>query len=166
VSDSNTFGTELVTPESALFAGAATAVMLRSSEGDFTVLEGHTAVVGDVVPSIVRIEQPDATIAAFCVHGGFVQVATDPGAAVGLVEDASPEERSTRVTVLAGVAEAVGEIDVARAQAAKEAATALLASLSSRDDEEGAFEREVAERALARAELRLEASELAGPARG
>ena len=161
MSDSSTFGTELVTPESALFAGPATAVMLKTSEGDLTVLAGHTPLVGDVVPFIVRIEQPDATTAAFCVHGGFVQVATEPGAAAGLVEDASPEERSTRVTVLAGVAEPVGEIDAARAQAAKEAASALLASLSSRDDEEGAFEREMAERALARAELRLEASELA-----
>jgi len=159
VSDSSTFGVELVTPEAALFAGPATAVMLRTSEGDLTVLAGHTPLVGDVVPFVVRIERPDDTTESFCVHGGFVQVATAPGAAVGLVEDATGSERSTRVTLLAGVAEPVGAIDAARAQAARDAATARLAAVAARDDEEAGVERAAAERALARAELRLEATQ-------
>jgi F-type H+-transporting ATPase subunit epsilon len=159
VSDSSTFGAELVTPEAVLFAGPATAVVLRTSEGDLTVLAGHTPLVGDVTPVVVRIEQPDGAMAAFCVQGGFVQVATRTGAAVGVVEGATESERSTRVTVLAGVAEHVGALDVGRAQAARDTAISQLAALSSRDDEEAALEREIAERALRRAELRLEAAQ-------
>lgn len=158
MSDTSVFGVELLTPEAALFAGPGTAVMLRTSEGDLTVLAGHTPLVGDVVPIVVRIERPDETIEAFCVHGGFVQVATAAGAAVGLVDDATPTERSTRVTLLAGIAEPVSAVDVARAQAARERAVAQLAAVAARDDEEAAIEREAAEGALARAELRLEAA--------
>jgi len=159
MSDASTFGAALVTPESALYAGPASAVMLRTSEGDLTVLAGHTPLVGDLVPFVLRIERPDGMTEAFCVHGGFVQVATDPGAAVGLVEDASETERSTRVTLLAGVAERVADVDLARAQAARERAIAAISALSSRDDEEATADRVALERALARAELRLESSQ-------
>ncbi len=159
MSEGPTFGAELVTPEAVLFAGPATAVVLRTAEGDLTVLNGHTPLVGDVVPFVVRIERPDEVTEAFCVHGGFVQVATAPGAAVGLLEDAAPTERSTRVTLLAGVAEAVGALDVARAEAARDRAAAAVAALASRDDDEAAIERSAAEGALARSELRLEAAQ-------
>jgi F-type H+-transporting ATPase subunit epsilon len=164
VSDASTFGAELVTPEASLYAGSATAVMLRTSEGDLTVLAGHTPLVGDVVAVVVRIERPDDTVEAFCVHGGFVQVATAPGAAVGLLEGIGAEERTTRVTLLAGIAEPVATIDVARAQAAKEAATARLPAIGSRDDADADVDRAAAEQALARADLRLEAVALAAHA--
>jgi F-type H+-transporting ATPase subunit epsilon len=159
VSDESTFGASLVTPESALYAGPATAVMLRTSEGDLTVLAGHTPLVGDLVPSVLRIERPDGVTEGFCVHGGFVQVATEPGAAVGLVEETSDTERTTRVTLLVGVAERVTDLDVARAQAARERVIAAMAALSTRDDDEAQQERGALERALARAELRLESSQ-------
>ncbi len=153
-----TFGAELLMPEGSLFAGPATAVMCRTSDGDLTVLDGHTPLVGDVTPGVVRIERPgEATQDAFVVHGGFLQVATAKGAAVGLVEgDATA--RTTRVTLLVGIAERVSDVDVARAQAARERASAELSSLGSGDDDEARVAREQAERALARAELRLEAA--------
>jgi F-type H+-transporting ATPase subunit epsilon len=156
--DEHAFGAELVTPEAPLFAGEATAVVSRTSEGDLTILNGHTPLVGDVVPCIVRIDRPDGSTDSFIVHGGFLQVETAPGAAQGLVEGATASERSTRATLLAGVAEAVGTIDVERARAALETATAGLASLSSSDDPEVALEREQLEGRLARAVLRLEAA--------
>jgi F0F1-type ATP synthase epsilon subunit len=71
---------------------------------------------------------------------------------------------STKVTVLAGVAELATEIDVPRAEQAKEAATARVAELSSgrggsSDTPEGAPAPDAAladaETALGRAELRL-----------
>jgi F-type H+-transporting ATPase subunit epsilon len=151
------FAAQLVTPEAALFAGEATAVITRTSVGDLTILDGHTALVGDVVPGIVRIERPGDTTDAYCVHGGFLQVQTEQGAALGLVEGATETTRSTRVTVLAGIAEPVTAIDAARAQAAKDAASARLSALASRDDDAALLEREHAEQALARAELRLAA---------
>ena len=96
------------------------------------------------------------------VHGGFLQVDTSPGAAEGLAEGDGPlPGLSTRMTVLAGIAELADEIDVPRAEAARDAATQRVADLSSGraqagdegDDEELALAE--AQGALARAELRL-----------
>ncbi|OYV65101.1 MAG: F0F1 ATP synthase subunit epsilon, partial [Actinobacteria bacterium 21-64-8] len=42
-----TLRVEIVTPEAALWSGVATALVARSSEGDFTILDHHTAVVGE-----------------------------------------------------------------------------------------------------------------------
>ncbi len=118
------FGVEVVTPEQSLFAGGATSVVLATSEGALTVLDGHTPLVGDVVPGEVKVEQPDGTLLRLAVHGGFLQVDTSPGAAEGLAEGDGPlPGLSTRVTVLAGVAELAEEIDVPRAELARETAT-------------------------------------------
>ncbi len=104
---------EIVTPEAALFSGEATALVARSSAGEFMVLPGHTATVGDVVPGVVRVQTSEGEI-AFAVHGGYFQIA-------------SAVEGVTLATVLAGVAENVADIDVARASAAKERLEAALA---------------------------------------
>jgi F-type H+-transporting ATPase subunit epsilon len=160
------FGVEVLTPEEALVAGGAAAVVLTTSEGDMTVLDGHTALVAEVVPCLVKVEQPEGTMQRLVVHGGFLQVDTSPGAAEGLTEGDGPlAGMSTRVTVLAGVAELAEEIDVPRAERAREAATQLVAQLSSgrgpaTDGDDTARRPEVAlqeaEKALARAELRLD----------
>src|SRR5271154_505729 len=140
-----TLTVEIVTPEEPLFSAPANALMARSSEGDFTILPQHTATVGDVVSSIVRVDTGEG-ILAYAVHSGFFQVGK------GLGED------ETLATVLAGVAERTPDIDVPRAQAAKEAAEAKLASLTKGDgtDDE---EQLIAYAALERAELRLSAAE-------
>jgi F0F1-type ATP synthase epsilon subunit len=160
-----TFGVEVVTPEQSLVAGGATAIVLATSEGSLTVLDGHTPLVGDVVPCLVTVEQPDGTTQRLAVHGGFVQVDTSPGAAEGLAEGDGPlPGLSTKVTVLAGIAELAPEIDVPRAEQAKETATARVAELSSgrggaADQAEGADAPDAAlidaQAALARADLRL-----------
>jgi F-type H+-transporting ATPase subunit epsilon len=161
------FGVEVVTPEQALVAGSATAVMLRTSIGEMTVLNGHTALVGDMVPGLVRVEQPDGTIQRLAVHGGFIRVDTRPGAADDLIEgggEGGPlAGMTTRVTLLAGVAERAENIDVPRAERAQAAATQLVADLaggrsstSDADGEGGDLDLHQAQAALARAELRLE----------
>ncbi len=133
---------EIVAPEAALWTGRATALIARSSEGDFTVLPQHTATVGDLVSSIVRVETDEGEI-AFAVHSGFFQVGS------GL------EPETTLATVLASVAERTTEIDVARAQVAKDAAQSDLAAAQKADDEDAAL---IAAAALERAELRLRAA--------
>ena len=117
------FGVEIVTPEQSLLAGGARSIVLATSEGDLTVLDGHTPLVGDVVPCEVKVEEPDGTLVRLAVHGGFLQVDTSPGAAAGLAEGDGPlPGLSTRVTVLAGVAELASEIDVPRAEQARDRA--------------------------------------------
>jgi F-type H+-transporting ATPase subunit epsilon len=159
------FGLEVVTPEQSLFAGGASSVVLATSEGALTVLDGHTPLVGDVVPCELRVEQPEGVTLRLAVHGGFVQVDTSPGAAEGLSEGDGPlPGLSTRVTVLAGIAELAQEIDVPRAEAAREAAQQRVSELaggrggaSDLDENEAPdLARAEAEKALARAELRLE----------
>jgi F-type H+-transporting ATPase subunit epsilon len=162
------FGVEVVTPEQALVAGGATAIVLATSEGDLTVLDGHTPLVGDVVPGLVKVDLADGPPLRLAVHGGFVQVDTSPGAAEGLAEGDGPlPGLSTRVTVLAGIAELSEEIDVPRAERAREVAAQRVAELSSgrggsgsgASDQPGTEAPDLALReaqdALGRAELRL-----------
>jgi F-type H+-transporting ATPase subunit epsilon len=159
------FGLEVVTPEQSLFAGGATSVVLATSDGALTVLDGHTPLVGDVVPCQLRVEQAEGDTLHMAVHGGFVQVDTSPGAAEGLAEGDGPlPGLSTRVTVLAGVAELAQEIDVPRAEAAKEAAQQRVSELSSGrsaasdldDSDAPDWAMAEAQGALVRAELRIE----------
>jgi F-type H+-transporting ATPase subunit epsilon len=155
------FGVEVVTPEQSLYAGGARSVVLATSDGALTVLDGHTPLVGDVVPCELRLEEADGSVQRLAVHGGFLQVDTSPGAAEGLAEGDGPlPGLSTRVTVLAGVAERAEEIDTERAERAKETSGQRLSDLNAgrapagEDIEEDVAVSE-AESALARAELRL-----------
>ncbi|HEY1825503.1 MAG TPA: ATP synthase F1 subunit epsilon [Acidimicrobiales bacterium] len=138
-----TLKVEIVSPEAPLWTGSATALIARSSEGDFTVLAGHTATVGDVVASVVRVQTADEGEIAFAVHSGFFQVGHDL------------EPDTTLATVLASVAERTTEIDVARAQRAKEAAETQLSAAAKSDDP---LSERLAQEALVRAELRLSAA--------
>jgi len=138
-----TLKVEIVTPEAPLWVGEATALVARSTEGWFTVLPEHMDMVGDVVPSVVRVETSEGEIAV-AVHGGFFQVGK------------SDVEDETLATVLAGIAEKVDEIDVPRARAAKAAAEAEIAA-DARSDH-GSAENTLATAALERAELRLSAT--------
>ncbi len=131
---------EIVTPEAALWTGSATALVARSSDGEFTILGQHTPVVGDIVPGIVRVETSEGA-QSFLVHGGFFQVGP------------SDDRETTRATVLAGVAEPISSIDVARANAAKENAEAILNGRAGDETDEATLAS--ARAALARAELRL-----------
>ncbi len=155
------FGVEIVTPEQSLYAGGATSVVLATSEGALTVLDGHTPLVGDVVHCEVKVEQPEGTLLRLAVHGGFLQVDTSPGAAEGLAEGDGPlAGLSTRVTVLAGVAELASEIDVPRAEQARDRAAQRVSELGAgrgpvSEDTEEDVELAEAEGALERAELRI-----------
>jgi len=134
---------EIVSPEAALWSGPATALMARSSEGEFTILPQHTATVGDLVGGVVRVATDEGEI-AFVVHSGYFQVS------------GSLANGETLATVLASVAEPVAAIDVARAQAAKESAEAELANLAKAEADPVGYE--AARAKLERAELRLSAA--------
>lgn len=137
-----TLRVEILAPEASLWSGPATALVARSSEGFFTILAQHTSMVGDVVSSVVRVDTEEGEV-SFAVHSGFFQVGS------------SAVEGETLATVLASVAERTTEIDVTRAQHAKEAAEAELATATRDGDETAEL---TAYAALARAELRLGAA--------
>lgn len=174
---------EVVTPEEPLMSGAAEAIVLRTSDGDLTILPGHTPLVTDVVPGLVRVDQEEGE-ARFAVHGGYLHVDTGPGAteqtpetSTGTASGAGATGEapssggpgptgavSTRVRLLAGIAEQADAIDVPRAERARETAESRLGELRAQGRggeapaEEGApgdVEYEQTLGALARAEVRL-----------
>ena len=163
-------GVEVVTPEAALFRGPASLVVAATSEGDFSVMADHAELIGDIVPGVVRIEAEGQDPLTILVHGGFVQVTTANGAAAGIVDGVGEADRTTRVTILAGIAEPAQAIDKPRAERAKAEAEARLTELrasNSRQAEDGSVgdalvDLAQAEADLARAELRLATSAVLG----
>lgn len=121
---------ELVSPERILYSGEAEMVVVRTlGGGEIAFMSGHAPFVGAlaIAPAMVRTSEGDEV---FAVHGGFVEVSNDT------------------VTILSDVAELASQIDVERAQRAKERAEERLRS--GHDAE--------AEAALRRAHVRLTAA--------
>ncbi len=120
---------QLVSPEQVLYEGEAEMVIARTvGGGDIAFLEGHAPFLGALATWPVRIIQADGELRA-AVHGGFIEVS------------------NSVVTVLTDVAELPEQIDVARAEQARERAQQALAA--NPDDEEAAA-------ALERAQVRLD----------
>ncbi|HJP15452.1 MAG TPA: ATP synthase F1 subunit epsilon [Acidimicrobiales bacterium] len=125
-----TFQVELVSPETITYSGEAEMVIARTLEGgDIAFQPGHVPFIGVLAVWSVEVIRPDGERDVFAVHRGFVQVA------------------GTKISVLSDVSEESSEIDVERAQQAKDAAEA---KLSQNDEDVEAAD------ALARAELRLQ----------
>ena len=120
---------EVVSPESILYEGEAAQVVCRPTGGEIAFLPGHQPFVGALETYPVRVLLEGSGEVVIAVHGGFVEV------------------RDDRVTVLSDVAELPEQIDVVRAETAKETAAAAVAADA--DDEAAAA-------ALKRAELRLQ----------
>ena len=156
--DDNLFSVQVLAPDRVLLTGRAEQVIMRTDDGDITFLDGHTPLVGAVVPCVVRVVREGEEEKRLAVHGGFVQVEQladtegDDGAGTG----AAGTDAGTRVTVLASVAELSEEIDVERARVAD--LTAASGRGSSADGDGADAELVEAEAAVQRAEVRLEAS--------
>src|SRR5688572_795703 len=101
-------------------------VLARTTEGEIAFLTGHAPFIGALGVGKVRIQLEGGGNEMAAVHGGFIEV------------------RDNQVTILSDVAELASQIDVARAEAAKQSAEERLRS---EDDAE-------AQGALARAMLR------------
>jgi F-type H+-transporting ATPase subunit epsilon len=124
---------ELVSPERILYSGEAEMVITRTlGGGDLAFLAGHAPFLGALDIGVVRIQQPGGHEERAAVHGGFVEV--------------SKHDDKTKVTILSDVAELASQIDVARAERARERAEA---ALRGENDAE-------AEAAMRRAHVRLD----------
>jgi F-type H+-transporting ATPase subunit epsilon len=120
-----TLQVELVSPERILYSGEADMVVARTvAGGEIAFLTGHAPFLGALETGVVRVKTSGGEEVA-AVHGGFVEV------------------RDDRVIILSDVAELAKDIDVSRAQRAKDAATG--------DDEDALAAR-------ARADARLNAA--------
>ncbi len=121
-----TLQVELVSPERILYSGDADMVVCRTvAGGEVAFLTGHAPFLAALETGVVRVKTPNGQEVA-AVHGGFVEV------------------RDNRVIILSDVAELAKDIDVSRAQRAKDAATG--------DDEEAVAARKRAEARLAAAD--------------
>ena len=119
---------ELVSPERILYSGEAEMVVCRTvTGGEVAFLANHAPFLAALEPGVVRVKTNGGEEVA-AVHGGFVEV------------------RDNRVIILSDVAELAKDIDVSRAERAKEAASG--------DDEDAVAAR-------ARAEARLDAAKRA-----
>ncbi len=120
---------ELVSPEEVTYSGTAEMVIVRTTEeGDIAFQAGHVPFLGVLAPWSVDVLRPGGERDTFAVHRGFVEVSHN------------------KVTILSDVSESAEEIDVARAEQARQRATEALKT----DAEDTA-----ATAALERAELRL-----------
>lgn len=114
---------EIVTPQNKVFSEDVRFLVAPGVEGELGILPEHAPLITALNIGVLRIQQ-DGKNFKVVVNGGFMEV------------------RGSRVTVLANSAERVEDINVARAEAAKERAEQRLASGSTEID-------------IARAELAL-----------
>lgn len=111
----STIRLELVTPERLLLSEDVDEVILPGYEGEFGVLPGHTQFLAILNIGVMRYRKGSAT-ETIALGGGFAEVTPD------------------RVVVLADTAERADEIDVERAQRARDRAEARLKELSLDDE--------------------------------
>jgi F-type H+-transporting ATPase subunit epsilon len=131
------FELTIVTPEGEVFRGDVERVVFPGSEGEFGVLAGHERFLAPLQVGEVSVIQNGETRYA-AMSGGFADVG--PRAVVAMVETCELAE----------------DIDVARAEAARDQARAELDKMSPSQAEEHSYKRQV--QALERALVRLQAA--------
>ena len=98
------FSLEIIAPDKVVFRSEATSVTAPGVDGLFQVLYNHAPLLAQLGVGRMTVKSTGGEDADFAVSGGFVEV------------------RNNRVVVLVDTVEAAREIDVSRANAAKERA--------------------------------------------
>lgn len=101
---------EIVTPAKVVYTDDVKSFTAPGSEGSFQILPRHAAFITTLVPGPVKFVTKENDTRLFATSGGTVEV------------------HDNQINVLAETIEATDEIDLARAEAAKERATKLLES--------------------------------------
>lgn len=127
----STFLLEIVTPERKVYASEVDMVVVTGVEGQLGILPHHIPLVTPLKIAPVKVKKGN-TEELIAVNGGFVEV------------------RKDKVVILAESAEMSSQIDIDRAQAAKERAEQRLSAKTSEIDHRRA------ELALQRAMNRIE----------
>jgi len=98
-----TFDLQIISPTRTFFHGAATMIELRTTEGNMGVLPGHIPLTAILEPGLLRIKKEDGDKEAALLDG-FIQI------------------QKEQVTILAESCEWPEEIDLRRAEDAKDRA--------------------------------------------
>jgi len=131
--DDKTFQCDLITPQRVLFSGRVVSVRAPGTIGNFQVLYNHAPLLSSLTIGKIIIRLPDGSELLYAISGGFAEV------------------RENRVLLLAETAERRDEIDVARAEAARDRALKRLKERSKDIDPERA--RAALKRALNRLQI-------------
>ena len=104
-----TFQLEIVTPEKTVYSGEVERLQAPGTEGGFGVLAGHHPMLAALAIGQMVFSEQEQGPQSVAISGGFAEVQRD------------------RVTVLAETAEFAQEIDVTRAEVARDRARERLA---------------------------------------
>ena len=103
------FPLQIVTPDKTVMDGRATSLLIRTTAGDVEILAGHADLLAALGTGRARIRTTEGTDIFASASGGFVSVAN-----------------GGKVRVAATTFELASDLDLARAQNAKEAAEQAL----------------------------------------
>ena len=109
MADEKYFDLEIISPERTFYKGQVHFLELTTSEGEVGIYKNHIPMTNVVVPGIVTIHEADGVKEA-ALHSGFMVILQDS------------------VKIMAEVAEWPDEIDVNRAEAAKDRAEERIAN--------------------------------------
>ncbi|MGY8989919.1 MAG: ATP synthase F1 subunit epsilon [Flavobacteriales bacterium] len=65
---------EIITAESQLFSGEVTSVKLPGMDGEFEILNNHTAVISTLDKGIIRVIDKNNKTENFEVNGGVIEM--------------------------------------------------------------------------------------------
>lgn len=130
--ENNLFQLKIITPDRIFYEGEASMVEFNTTEGEIGVYKNHIPMTVIIKPGILTITEAESVKTA-AMHAGFAEILQDS------------------VTILAEIIEWPKEIDMSRAEAAYQRASALIQGKDSKTDIARA------ETALLRAITRIEA---------
>ena len=115
MADSNLFKLKIITPERIFYEGEVSMVEFNTTEGEIGVLKGHIPMTVIISPGILTITEPEEVKEA-ALHAGFAEILQD------------------EIVIMAEIIEWPEEIDVDRAEQAKERAEERLRSKTPETD--------------------------------
>ena len=103
MADNNLFSLRVITPDRIFYEGEASMVEFNTTEGEIGVLKGHIPMTVIISPGILTIREAEGEKQA-ALHAGFAEILQD------------------KVVIMAEIVEWPEEIDLERAEDAKERA--------------------------------------------
>lgn len=95
---------QIVTPERVVLEEEIKQVTVPTGQGEITVLPDHIPLVASLLPGVIEIKKPDGSPEVMSVSGGFIEVLPD------------------KVVILADTAERAHEINLDKAEEARQRA--------------------------------------------